>query len=181
MRRLNLSDLLLLLIHAHDDKLEGRTLVQKLVYLLVNVVGKIQLSQRPRFRAGLYGPYSRDVASELSKLIALDFLSETTETTSTGNLIYIYHMTKDGKEVVQEIVNKYQEEYELIKDFVDRIKHMKIDDLIAASKVHYIIEENQQLLGNLEALIRKAENYGWDIGLNEAKKGLEILRNLEND
>ena len=181
MRRPNLSDLLLLLIHAHGDKLEGRTIVQKSVYLLVNVVGKIQLSQGPRFGAGLYGPYSRDVASELSKLVALDFLSETTETTSTGNLIYIYHMTKDGREVVQEVINKHQEAFELIKDFVDKIKHMKIDDLIAASKVHYIIEEEPQLLGNLEAIVRKAKNYGWDIGLNEAKKGLEILKEFKND
>lgn len=180
VKKLNLSDLILLLIGASEGRVEGRTLVQKLVYFLVHVY-KIPLSQKPHFRAGLYGPYSRDVASELLKLVALDFLAEETKVTSTGNLVYIYSLTEDGKKIFEEINAKYREQYSLIKKFMNKIRGEKSEDLIVASKLHYIIEENPRLTEEPEKIISRAENYGWEIKPEEIDKGFRILRAIEYD
>lgn len=180
LKKLNLSDLILLLIKANEGRIEGRTLVQKLVYFLARVY-KLPLSQQPHFRAGLYGPYSKDVASELLKLVALDFLSEETKVTSVGNLIYTYSLTEDGEKVLQKILTEHQEEYYLIKKFVDKIGREKSEDLIVASKIHYIVEEDPQLISDPEKIVSKAENYGWEIKLEEIDKSIKILRLIGYD
>ena len=165
---------------AHDGQIEGRTFAQKLVYFLINIY-EMPLVEKPHFKAGLYGPYSEEVASELSKLVALDFLDEKIYRTSKGNLMYIYSLNEDGKKIIEKIIKEHSKVYSLIRRFLNKLKDIKTEDLIIASKVHYIIEEDPQLIEDQVKLISKAENYGWDIKPEEINRCLEILKVIKNE
>jgi len=72
-------DVLLLVVkEAGENGLQGRTLLQKKVYFLSELVG-IDLG----FSAHYYGPYSGLVAGNLASLVNHGFLDEVTEVFET--------------------------------------------------------------------------------------------------
>ncbi|MEM4497247.1 MAG: hypothetical protein QW692_00285 [Nitrososphaerota archaeon] len=169
---MRLSDLILLLVETNGGKVDGRS-IQGLAYLAARVLRL--LSREPNFRAGLRGPYSREVIQELSKLTALDFLGEEIKATIMRTAIHTYHLTEDGRRVVKKILMDHRREYRLTKRFMDEIRGGEM----AAAKVHYIIEQNPQLIGEPERIVCAAEDYGWTMELDEVYRGLKVLKKLK--
>ena len=172
---MRLSDLILLLVEANGGEVEGRR-IQGLAYLAARVLRL--LSREPGFRAGLRGPYSREVVQELMRLKALGFLGEGVKATIAGTVIHIYHLTGDGRRVVEVIMEGRREECRLLKRLVDEVRGGEV----AAAKVYYIIEENPRLIGepDPERIADMAEDYGWTMKLDEVYTGLRILGEIKS-
>ncbi|WP_161484974.1 hypothetical protein [Neomoorella mulderi] len=90
LSRLIGKDLLLLLLYApgktgeYCEKIEGRTLLQKMVFLFEKEVYKkfrydqlIEEKDLPNFKAYYYGPFSKQVFDDLDFLIRLGFIEAT--------------------------------------------------------------------------------------------------------
>jgi len=87
-----------------ESKIEGRTKLQKIVYL----------SSRPdnifnfRFVGYHYGPYSRDLQETISKMLAFNLISEEEEGLN-HNTRYNYQLTPEGIDYAKKIWNNVDE------------------------------------------------------------------------
>ena len=175
-------DVLLLVVkEAGENGLQGRTLLQKKVYFLSELVD-IDLG----FSAHYYGPYSGLVAGNLASLVNHGFLDEVTEvfeTTPPRNRFgeknrYTYFLTDDAEELWSDIEN--DPEFPEWKEKLDRINAHKIahdfDRLSIAAKVHYILDwRGESKIGEVE---RVAEEYGWRVEKEDIESVLSFLTGL---
>jgi uncharacterized protein YwgA len=175
-------DVLLLVVkEAGENGLQGRTLLQKKVYFLSELVG-IDLG----FSAHYYGPYSGLVAGNLASLVNHGFLDEVTEvfeTTPPRNRFgeknrYTYFLTDDAEELWSDIEN--DPEFPEWKEKLDRINDYKIahdfDRLSIAAKVHYILDwRGESKIGEVE---RVAGEYGWAVSTDDIESVLSFLKGL---
>ena len=102
-------DILLLVVkEAGESGLRGRTLLQKKVYFLSELM-KVDLG----FSAHYYGPYSGSVAGNLASLVSHGFIKENTEvfeTTPPRNVFgeihrHTYFLTDEAEELWDDIKN----------------------------------------------------------------------------
>lgn len=96
----------LALMYAEEgSKIEGRTRLQKLVFLLEQELQEQseQLEQQPTydFIPYDYGPFSKELYDELDRLRARDFIEVSEEKMDDGQKKYDYKITEDGKEFVR--------------------------------------------------------------------------------
>ncbi len=106
---LDVYDTIGLIISANNDEIIGRTTIQKLVYLSKEKMPQIHISP---FFAYYYGPFNREVALALEKLVTLDFLQEKR---CSGYFTegYSYTLTQKGKNFVEK---QKEEAYHIYKN-----------------------------------------------------------------
>ena len=163
-------DVLLLVVKEAGEKgLQGRTLLQKKVYFLSELVG-IDLG----FSAHYYGPYSGLVAGHLASLVNHGFLDERTEvfeTSPSRNRFgernrYTYFLTDEAEELWDDIEN--DPECAEWKEKLDRINAHEIaqdfNKLSIAAKVHYIVKWRGKT--TVAEVKQVAGEYGWNVGEN---------------
>ena len=175
-------DVLLLVVKdAGENGLQGRTLLQKKVYFLSELMD-IDLG----FSAHYYGPYSGLIAGHLSSLVNHGFLDEVTEvfeTTPPRNRFgeknrYTYFLTGDAKELWSDIEN--DPEFPEWKEKLDRINAHEIahdfDRLSIAAKVHYIVDWRGE--STIEGVKRVAGEYEWKVSEEDIEGVLSFLTEL---
>lgn len=117
--------LLLFVIH-HLGKIEGRTRLQKLVYLLKNLYN---IGFTYDFQYYLYGPYSTELQSDINALCSLGVVKE--NKVFANNIIkYIYETTAE----CERIVKKYSEPSNL-KEALMHLNQFSTEKLIALAKM----------------------------------------------
>lgn len=176
-------DIILLVVkEAGKNGLQGRTLLQKKVYFLSELVG-IDLG----FSAHYYGPYSDLVAGNLASLVNHGFLEEVTEVFETSpprNVFgeihrHTYFLTDDATELWDDIEN--DPEFPGWKEKLDLINaHETSHDfnkLSIAAKVHYIVDwRGEKTIGGVQ---RVAKEYGWNVTEEDIESVLSFLTTLE--
>ena len=176
-------DILLLVVKsAGENGLQGRTLLQKKVYFLSELMN-VDLG----FSAHYYGPYSGLVAGHLASLVNHRFLAEKTEVFDTSpprNIFgeihrHTYFLTDDAEELWDDIKN--DPECQEWKEKLDRINAHKIandfDRLSIAAKVHYIVNwRGKSTIGEVKQV---AEEYGWKVKKEDIEGVLSFLTELE--
>ncbi len=175
-------DVLLLVIkEAGENGLQGRTLLQKKVYFLSELMD-VDLG----FSAHYYGPYSGLVAGHLASLVNHGFLDERTETfetTPSRNPFgernrYTYHLTDGAKELWNDIENDIQvAEW---KEKLERINAHEIAEdfnkLSIAAKVHYIVKWRRK--ATVAEVKHVAGEYGWNVQQNDIETVVSFLTEL---
>lgn len=175
-------DIFLLVIkNAGDEGLQGRTLLQKKIYFLSQLM-KVDLG----FSAHYYGPYSGLVAGYIERLVGHGFLEETTEvfgTVSQRNIFgemhrYTYKLTNEAKQLWCEI--KDDPELQKWQCALDRIDSHEISHdfnrLSIAAKVHYIVNWRGR---RTNAEVRQvAEEYNWKVSKEDIEGVLSFLTEL---
>ena len=175
-------DVLLLVVKdAGENGLQGRTLLQKKVYFLSELMG-IDFG----FSAYYYGPYSGVVAGNLESLVNHGFLKEVTEVFETipprnvfGEIHrHTYFLTDDAKELWSDIEN--DSEFPEWKRELDRINAYEIaydfNKLSIAAKVHYIVNWRQK--STIEEVKQVAKEYDWDVSTEDIESVLSFLTGL---
>lgn len=176
-------DVLLLVVKgAGENGLQGRTLLQKKVYFLSELMG-VDLG----FSAYYYGPYSGVVAGNLESLVNHGFLKEVTEvfeTTPPRNVFgeihrYTYFLTDDVEELWGDIES--DPEFPEWQEKLDRINAHELandfDRLSIAAKVHYIVDwRGKSTIGEVKQV---AEDYGWKVSEDDIEGVLSFLTELE--
>jgi uncharacterized protein YwgA len=165
---------LILLLAASTNGIPGKTALQKIAYF-VSVKLKINMS----FNAHLYGPYSKVVERNLQTLNDFDFIDIDLITTSNMRKFYKINLNEDGKEISVDLLQKYEKEFKIIKDIVNKCEIEKLDYKILsyAAKIYYILKEEKRTLSTSE-LIELANYHDWKLSKGEIERAKNLLSNL---
>lgn len=171
-------DVLLLVVKSEpENRLRGRTLLQKKVYFLSVLMG-VNFD----FTAHRYGPYSSLLAGHLDSLVAHGFLNEDVESFDRNVFGEIrrhtYFLTDDAEELWSDIEN--DPELQKWKRELDRINAHDIahdfNKLSIAAKVHYIVSWRGKR--TIEQVQKVAKEYGWDVSTEDIESVLSFLKGL---
>ena len=171
-------DVLLLVVkNEPENRLRGRTLLQKKVYFL-----SVLMDVNFDFTAHRYGPYSSLLAGHLDSLVAHGFLNEDIESFDRNVFGEIrrhtYFLTDDAEELWSDIEN--DPEFPKWKRELDRINAQDIADdfnkLSIAAKVHYIISWRGER--TIEQIRQVAKEYKWELDDSDIEGVLSFLTEL---
>jgi len=99
----DLELLILALKNSSEAVIEGRTKLQKMVFLLKEMHG-VNFSYN--FTPYFYGPYSLDLQTDMDYLVSLGLVEETRESTASG-IRYNYELTEEGSRLADSLKSKY--------------------------------------------------------------------------
>ena len=169
---MNLDDVILTILNESGDFKVSRTALQKLVYF----TSEFRVVDT-NFIAHYFGPFSPEVANEISELRGLGFIEERMEEFPTGNIGYFYRITSAGKQVIE----SEEEELKKIKTIVNNAKeHFFLSQslLSIAAKAFYIIKKNDKPVTS-ENILWQAKNLGWEVSEEELMQVKDFLVDLK--
>lgn len=176
---LNVYDTIALLLLANEGKMQGRTVLQKLVYLSSIIVPKIS---NPSYKAHYYGPFSPKLSLALEKMVSYSFLEEVR---MPGFMYegYSYRLTKDGENLAIRAKTNHPVEFKKIEEIIktcDKFCKLKSAPLSFASKVFFLLQRlpTDKRKMTYKDAISDAENLGWDISNDDVEQGVELLKQL---
>jgi len=176
---MNVYDTIALLLLANGGKIQGRTVLQKLVFLSSIIIPEIF---GPPYKAHYYGPYSPKLSLALEKMVSYSFLEEVR---MPGLMYegYSYRLTKDGEDLANRAKTNHQSEFKKIEQILktcDEFCNLKSPPLSFAAKVFFLLQRispDQRKMTYKEA-IKDAEHLGWDISKEDVEQGVELLKQL---
>jgi uncharacterized protein YwgA len=178
-------DLILMVVaNEPDNKIVGRTLLQKKVYFLNEMIkGSI------RFIPHFYGPYSRNIANSVDSLVSTGIILEKTESlpqfqTPWGDSTrYSYHLSNDvDYEKIEKILKRnmgsqYDKALESLLEINKLPEANDYHSLSIAAKVRQILKEKRKL--KISAFSKEAKSLGWNITQPEIDKAINLLKELK--
>src|SRR4030042_7020456 len=154
---------LLAVSEEKEERLEGRTLLQKKLYFLTTL-----MKEDYQFRPHYYGPYSEIVTDAVDSLVSAGCLKEQTKVFPVANVFgegkrYLYTITEDGQEFLDFVKGKKIDGFDKWQSALRRINSQDISTdfnlLSIAAKMHYILSEDKKLSAN--NICNKAKGLGW--------------------
>lgn len=175
-------DFVLLAYAAFDGKMRGKTMLQKRIYFLGEMLGVVdELGYIPHY----YGPYSPSVANANAELAALGYLNESASSATDASgfeiVRYDYALNNAGKRIAQrkkeadpDLSAKMQQKASAIK----RAGPINYVELSAAAKIYFVLRELGRK-ATLKAIREMAQNLGWAIPGMEMDKAVAFLEAVE--
>lgn len=179
---MNIRDLLLLIVDAAGDKVEGRTIAQKLGYFVA-----LELDRDLGYQAHYFGPFSRDVEEALALGVFAGDLEDTVVRFpdwygGPDALRHSYSLTDEGRERVEELKKEYAGDAERIRSTVEAIGNAipeyKQQALSAAAKIHFIVNEQGHPVAPAQ-IPQLARHLGWRLSQDEVNHTVNVLRGLD--
>ncbi len=176
---LDVFDAIALTIHANDDKMAGRTTVQKLVYFHTVTIKNLDISGYIHY---FYGPFSREVSVALEDMSEFSYIDQ--NIISGYYETYNYKLTENGIKYAETAMRKYPKEYETISKTVSICKEhcrLKPTPLSYAAKAHYVLANSESQFKDrfsAEDVKTIAKDFDWNISKEDAMTGLKLLQNL---
>lgn len=133
------TEMLMLLLHnSSEQRIKGRTRLQKIVFLLEEQ----GISFGYEFKPYLYGPYSADLKNNVAMLTELGLLNEESEEIEFDGVVhdrYVFSLTEEGRRVAERIESHVPEISSRLEGSINDIQDMSTGSLILTSK--YIMKE----------------------------------------
>jgi len=173
-------DFILLAYGAFDKKMSDRTLLQKRIYFLSEI-----LDENHGFSPHYYEPYSSQVAEANSELKALGFIEEDRTVYGWNHngfemARYVYSLTEDGLKLLERKKKEYPDEWKQIYDAENTIKAAGTIDymqLALAAKAYFILTR-QGGTASKETIKTVAQKFGWTIHEQELEKAIDFLNRI---
>lgn len=171
-------DVIKSILDANNGEINGRTAIQKLVYLAHKKIPELEI---PQYKPQYFGPYSAELEVVLVKLIYYSFVSEIK--IPKMNKGYKYELTSDGIEIMKTIKKENKGEYKKIKKVVDICKEfcqLKSMPLSFASKILDMIDAQENGFDKLtlDDAVENAKKLRWGVSPNDADQGGKLLVKL---
>ena len=178
------SDLVLLMLDAFGSEIQGKTMLQKRCYFVALMCGwQHEMGFGPHY----YGPYASELDNAAGQLRALGFIEESKVTFGVvgggGFEIsrYDYKLTEDGRAVASVRKGKRPEDWNAIKNAVDKIKaagDRGYVELSIAAKAYYLLEQKGGP-ASAEELAQLAQRFGWQVQPAQVAEAWEFLKRLD--
>lgn len=131
-----ISNIFLLLTMFHftnQKKIEGRKRLQKLVCILKH---GCDIPFSYNFKPYYYGPYSEELTDAVDTLVGLGLLKEEKEILNSGIAKYVYELTPQGNEKIEESVKNIQTgiDIEKFQALTKELESKSTEDLVLESK-----------------------------------------------
>jgi len=176
---MNITDIVLIVVKHNDGQFIGKTLLQKTVYFL-NELLKLGIPFKPHY----YGPYSSEVAIAIENLVALGFLNEAEESFPVWGVWgevkrYIYKLTDEGKELLEDIkclplYMDIEKQLDLIGTFSESKDY---DKLSKAAKIYHIVKAKGRVIR--PDIKKEADSLGWSLKDTEINGLVAFLREMD--
>ena len=166
-------------LKANGGSIEGRTMIQKLIYFEQTLVPFTGIDYTSHF----YGPFSRNVAAGLAKLYEFSFIDEKNISQPVFDM-HRYILTTSGKRLSEKVVKENSEYYEIIHKIVtscNTICNLRAHPISYAAKIHHIVShklKNNEKVTNKEIQDR-ASDFGWDMDEKDIQDGKNLLVKLD--
>lgn len=128
---MNDIELLLLTIYYHDNYINGRKRLQKIVCILKEEFG-INFSYS--FKSYFYGPYSDSLYDTLNTLVSSNIVEEDIEIINEEEEVYQYFYKLNDTNVIESIIEKDVETANEISSAINQLKELNTSDLVRRSK-----------------------------------------------
>lgn len=177
---IDVFDTIALTLYANDNnKITGRTAIQKLIYFHTMTVENLHISDYVHY---FYGPFSHYVANALESMSEFSFIDR--RVISSYYETYEYELTRKGIEYAKDAKRKYLDEFETISQIVQICKEyngLTSTSLSYAAKAHYILAKSGNGHSGYSAKdVREiAKDFDWEISPDDAQNGLELLQKLD--
>ncbi|MEX2173894.1 MAG: hypothetical protein WD872_05995 [Pirellulaceae bacterium] len=178
---MNSYDFVHLSLHAMGGEIRGKTKLQKTIYFLGVLTGRLD---ELGFRAHYYGPYSSEVAGAVDRLLGLGFLDSST---ASGGAIdrfgfevarYDFRLNEAGQRTAESKASKYSKEWNSLQIAAGVLKSASEQDYIRLS----IAAKTLFMLGGKTAtsdqLASVAEKFGWSVTAQQISNAAEYLKKL---
>lgn len=168
--------IILMLLDAHGGALAGGDSVYAEVYLLYSMFYHVFCRLNLIFRHHYYYgyPYSSKIVHAIDELVGAGFVNKRFYCCGTPGLVLL----DSGYSLVRELRVEYTKEYGAIKQFVERLGRVEyIDGLLAAAKVHFLVEGEGDVLTR-ERAIREMRQFSPHISVASINVAVEILNRL---
>ena len=175
---MDVYDTIYAVLSANDNKIRGRTVIQKIVYLSSKKLTSIDV---PPYKAHYYGPFSPGLGWALEKMVSYYFLYEAN---TPGSMYegYEYGLTKDGEEIAEHakeqnngMFERVDEIVKICRDFCD----LKTAPLSYASKIHYLLYSSETDGSmSLSDAVEYAKKLQWQVSEDNVEQGVNLLEQL---
>jgi len=180
-------NVVLLALDAFGGNIDGKTLLQKRLYFLNQMLGK-RFGLHPGFGydAHFYGPYSGVVANDVTTLVTQGFVREDVSLYGAFDASGFemrkcrYELTPEGESGVAWLKNEYPEEAKQVRKAADVILKagvLNYVDLSIAAKAHLILERANRPL-NARNVVEEARKFSWVVEEQKIQNGLTFLKTL---
>lgn len=181
-------NIILIAIDAFGRKIEGKTMLQKRMYFLAELL-KQRYREDPGFEhnAYFYGPYSSSIANDLTKLVNYRLVRENIIDFGTFNSSGFevrkseFELTPAANAAISWIEKQHPGEAKRIREIVQEIKSstgsLDYFDLSIAAKAHWILHKFREPMTS-ESVAREAKKLSWDVTDKQIEKGFTFLEKL---
>ena len=184
MKLTNSELVLLTLLYSEKQMIAGRTLLQKTLYFL-NEMLDLDID----FRSYYYGPYSSEITDCLDSLKATGIISENIEQLQAFDFNvtfeprkYTYFLGDTGKSIAKDIVKNKSHDAENIKNILYKMKEYGVvhdyKNLSIAAKMHHILKKENRHLTSGE-ILEEARMLEWHIDEQEATDAISFLKQIK--
>ena len=164
---------------ANGGRVDGRTAIQKLVYLSGQ---KIRGLDVPPYEAHYYGPFSPGLAWALAKMVSYSFLYEA-NISGSAHEGYTYGLTDDGREIAKRAKEAHGGAFGRVAGIVRTCRDLcglRAAPLSYASKIHYLLSSHGPEGGmSLSDAVAYARELGWNVSEDNVEQGVQLLERLE--
>ena len=180
-----LRNSILMLLDAFDGSIRGKTLLQKRLFFLQELLSE---PLPMGFRAHYFGPYSDTISEEVGMLRSSGLVEEAAQSFGTidprgfERSRYDYRLTEDGKAAVAFLKLRYPEEAQCVQEAVARLRSAGDPDymeLSIAAKAYFILRNAGDETLELSDVAKEAKKFGWDVTEQQIKKAAEFLQKLD--
>lgn len=178
---------ILLALDAFGGDISGKTLLQKRLYFLEELLQRRhELCPGFEFDAHYYGPYSSVVSSEVTTLTLSGMVREESSSfgysQSTGFEVrrYRYQLAQPGREALRWIKEHYPDEAGSVAKAAEAIRQAGDPDymgLSVAAKAHWILKRARQPL-TAAAIAEEARRFGWQVSEAQIQEASQFLQKL---
>lgn len=184
MKLTNSELVLLTLLYSEKQMIAGRTLLQKTLYFL-NEMLELNID----FRSYYYGPYSSEITDCLDSLKATGIVSENIDQLPPFDFNvtfeprkYTYFLGDAGESIAKDIEKTKFDAAKKIKNILSEMeKYGMIHDyknLSIAAKMHHILKiENKPM--EPEEILEEAKALEWHIDKQEAADAISFLKQIK--
>jgi uncharacterized protein YwgA len=166
-----------LAVLAEAGEVPGRTMLQKLVFLLVRPLGDDSM-----FTPYFYGPYSTSVQQELNSLVAGGYVDETVTVWESWDPDqfdvhqYRYRLTETGVQLADTVPDAIRRHARYLVQTAKQHNAWSQAALAVAAKLAHLREIEPDV--PTEELPAIARQFGWRLSASSAQSGAALLSNL---
>jgi len=143
--RLNRMDMLLLLLFADgaegmiNEPIEGKTRLQKELFLSQKMLRDHKISRPYSFRPYHYGPYCKDIYSDIEWLKNEGIIKEESKSDAVGGILRVFSLTPRGIEEVQKMLRDQlvDRQYKIIREVKKKFNSMSVVGLVEFTHREY--------------------------------------------
>ena len=168
---------------AIDGEIRGRTKLQKTVYFLGLLTGKLEALG---YQAHYYGPYSSEVAEAVSTLEAIGFASSSVASVGAFDPQGFeirrtdYRLTEEGRRIAQVKAAHHAVLFEQLKRDAELLKRAGDLDYVRlsiAAKAYFLLRQKNAPVSERE-LPQLALTFGWAVSEQQIREAIDYLRKL---